>query len=139
MMRAAIVSRPLDAALLLAEVAGDAHGATTLFVGTVRNTNGGRAVSGIEYSAYDSMATVELQRILDEAASRFTDVSIVVEHRVGTLRLQEVSVIIATAHAHRAPALDAQRYVVEELKKRVPVWKREHYTDGTREWVGATS
>jgi len=139
MMRAAIVSRPLDAALLLAEVAGDAHGATTLFVGTVRNTNGGRAVSGIEYSAYDSMATVELQRILDEAAARFTDVSIVVEHRVGTLRLQEASVIIATAHAHRAPALDAQRYVVEELKKRVPVWKREHYTDGTREWVGATS
>ena len=139
MMRAAIVNRPLDATALLAEVASDAHGATTLFVGTVRNVNSGRAVSGIEYSAYDAMAIVELQRILDETALRFTDVSVVVEHRVGTLALQEASVIIATAHAHRAPALDAQRYVIEELKKRVPVWKREHYTDGTREWVGAAS
>ncbi|MEI6812618.1 MAG: molybdenum cofactor biosynthesis protein MoaE [bacterium] len=139
MMRAAIVNRPLDVTALLAEVASDAHGATTLFVGTVRNVNSGRAVSGIEYSAYDAMATVELQRILDETALRFTDVSVVVEHRVGTLALQEASVIIATAHAHRAPALDAQRYVIEELKKRVPVWKREHYIDGTREWVGAAS
>jgi molybdopterin synthase catalytic subunit len=138
-MRAAIVLHPLDAAALLAEVASDAHGATTLFVGTVRNVNLGRPVTGIEYSAYETMATAELQRILAEAGERFAGVQVVVEHRIGTLALGEASVIVATAHAHRAPALDAQRYVVEELKKRVPVWKREHYTDGTREWVGAAS
>jgi len=139
MMRAAIVHRPLDATALLAEVADDAHGASTLFVGTVRNVNSGRDVSGIEYSAYEAMATAELQRILAEASERFPGVAVVVEHRLGTLTLREASVIVAAAHAHRAPALDAQRYVVEELKKRVPIWKREHYTDGTREWVGAAS
>lgn len=138
-MRAAIVTHPLDAAALMAEVASHAHGATTLFVGTVREVNQGRPVSGIEYSAYDSMATAELDRILHEAGEAFPGVTVVVEHRIGTLALGEASVIVATAHAHRAPALDAQRYVVEELKKRVPVWKREHYTDGTREWVGAAS
>ena len=70
MMRAAIVHRPLDATALLAEVADDAHGASTLFVGTVRNVNSGRDVSGIEYSAYESMATAELQRILAEASEQ---------------------------------------------------------------------
>ena len=138
-MRAAIVLHPIDAPALLAEVASDANGASTLFVGTVRNVNRGRPVTGIEYSAYERMATAELERILAEAAETFPGVDVVVEHRIGTLALGEASVIVATAHAHRTAALDAQRYVVEELKKRVPVWKREHYTDGTRDWVGAAS
>jgi cyclic pyranopterin phosphate synthase len=134
-MRAAIVERPLDAAALLAEVASHGHGATTLFVGTVRDVNDGRAVLGIEYTAYGAMAQRELDRILAEAAARFGGVALVIEHRIGYLALGEASVAVAAAHARRAPAMDAARYVVEEMKRRVPIWKREHYVDGTREWV----
>lgn len=138
-MRAAIVERPIEAAALLAEVASAAHGASALFAGTVRDVNDGRAVTGIEYSAYAGMAEKEMRRILGEAAARFGVTAIVVEHRVGPLALEDVSVAIAAAHAHRGPALDAIRYCIEELKKRVPVWKRELYADGTREWVDPTA
>ena len=141
--RTAVVERPLDPAALLAEVADAGHGATTLFLGTVRETNDGRPVTGIDYTAYAAMAERELGRIVAEAAERFGTAEgaprVVVEHRVGTLGVGEASVAVAAAHARRAPAMDAVRYVVEELKRRVPVWKREHYADGTREWLDPTA
>jgi molybdopterin synthase catalytic subunit len=84
------------------------------------------------------MASAELERILDEAEARFGVSALIVEHRIGLLGLGDVSVAIGAAHAHRAPALDCTRYVIEEIKKRVPIWKKEHYTDGTREWVDPT-
>lgn len=138
MTRAAIVHGPIDAAALLAEVARVASGATSLFLGTVRDVNDGRAVTGMEYTAYDSMAARELSKIVGEAKEQFGGAEIVVEHRIGALALGEVSVAIAASHAHRRDALDATRFVIEELKRRVPIWKREHYTDGTREWVDPT-
>jgi molybdopterin synthase catalytic subunit len=134
-MRAAIVRTPLDPTSLLAEVASSANGASVLFVGTVREVSDGRAVSGIEYAAYEGMAARELESIVSEAASRFGTRDIVVEHRIGELGLGDASVVIAVAHAHRALAYDASRFVIEELKRRVPIWKREQYVDGTREWV----
>jgi molybdopterin synthase catalytic subunit len=137
-MRAALVDRPIDVAALLAEVSDVANGAAVLFVGTVRDVNEGRAVTGIDYSAYAAMAARELAAIAREAAERFATAHVVVEHRLGALGLGEASVAIAVAHPRRAPAYDASRYVIEELKKRVPIWKREHYADGTREWVGQT-
>jgi molybdopterin synthase catalytic subunit len=139
MIRTAIVTHVIDAAALISEVASDAHGATSLFLGTVRDVNDGRAVTGMEYTAYDAMASRELAKIAAEAAEKFEGVSLVVEHRTGTLELREASVAIAASHAHRAHALDATRYVIEQLKQRVPVWKREHYADGTREWVDPTA
>ena len=138
-MRTAIVTRVIDPSALLTEVASDAHGATSLFVGTVREVNDGRAVTGMEYTTYESMAAAELGRIASEAHAQFTTSALVVEHRIGILGLGDVSVAIAVAHAHRAPALDATRFVIEQLKKRVPIWKREHYADGTREWVDPTA
>ena len=126
---------PPKIAALTREVAADDRGAVSIFLGTVRNSNEGRAVNGIDYSAYDAMAVAEMTRIVDEASERFPDVVIAVEHRLGTLQVGDVSVAIACAHAHRAQALDANRYVIEELKRRVPIWKREHYLDGTSEWV----
>jgi|SRR5579862_1492061 len=138
-MRTAIVRHAIDARALLGEVASTAHGATSLFLGTVREVNDGRAVCGIEYSAYEAMADAELRRIVGEAAARFGTSAIVVEHRVGSLDLGDASVAIAVSHPHRAQALDATRFVIEELKARVPIWKREHYADGTREWVDAGS
>ena len=139
MIRTAIVNAAIDAAALVAEVTTSATGATTLFVGTVRDVNDGRRVTGIEYSAYTAMASDELHRIATEACAKFDGVHVVVEHRVGTLVLTDVSVAIAIAHARRAPALDASRFVIEQLKRRVPIWKREHYAEGDRHWVDPTA
>jgi molybdopterin synthase catalytic subunit len=127
-MRAAIVRTRIDLSALLEEVASPAAGAIILFVGTVRETNEGRAVSGIEYSAYEPMAVRELETILGEALTRFAANDIVVEHRIGELALGEASA-----------AYDTSRYVIEQLKRRVPIWKREAYVDGTREWVDPTA
>ena len=137
-MRTAVVERPLDPAALLAEVSRSVNGAAILFVGTVRDVNDGRPVSGIEYSAYPAMAGRELDAIAREAAAKFATPDIVVEHRLGALALGDASVVIAVAHPHRGEAYEASRYVIEQLKRRVPIWKREHYTDGTREWVDPT-
>jgi molybdopterin synthase catalytic subunit len=138
-MRTAIVDRPIDPCALLAEVAGHSHGATVLVVGTVRDVNDGEEVKALDYSAYGAMAERELGDIAAEALERWIGAEVVVEHRVGSLGLGDVSVAIAAAHAHRAEAFDAARYVIEELKKRLPVWKREHYADGSAEWVEANA
>ncbi len=139
MIRTSISEAAIDAAALLAEVTTDATGATALFLGTVRELNDGRAVTGIEYSAYTTMATEELQRIAEEAALRFDGLRIAVEHRVGTLALRDISVAIAVAHARRAPVLETSRFIIEALKQRVPIWKRERYTDGDLRWVDPTT
>jgi molybdopterin synthase catalytic subunit len=138
-MRSAIVRRLIDPAALLAEVQDSGNGAAVLFIGTVRDLNDGRAVTGVEYAAYDAMAERELERIVVEASDAFATRDIVVEHRVGALAIGEVSVAIVAAHAHRAAAFEATRYVIEQLKRRVPVWKLEHYVDGTREWIDPTA
>jgi molybdopterin synthase catalytic subunit len=138
-MRSALVRHPIDPASLLAEVARPGNGAAVLFVGTVRDVNDGRDVTGMEYTAYESMAERELGAVAREAAERFGTDDLVVEHRLGELTIGEVSVAIVAAHAHRAQAFEAARYVIEELKRRIPIWKLEHYVDGTREWVDPTA
>ena len=134
-----LTAEPIDIAQLTRAVAASDRGAISIFLGTVRNSNEGRDVDGIDYSAYDAMAVAEMDRIVAEATDRFPGVAIVLEHRTGTLRVGDVSVAILCAHAHRGPALDANRYVIEQLKQRVPIWKREHYLDGTSEWVGSAA
>jgi molybdopterin synthase catalytic subunit len=136
-MRTRLVRDAIDTQALLNEVADHSNGAAVLFVGTVRDVNDGRAVTGMEYRAYESMAERELADIAREASERFDTGAIVVEHRLGELDLGEASVAIAVGHAHRGNAYDANRYVIEQLKKRVPIWKLEHYKDGSREWIGA--
>lgn len=137
-MRVALVTTPIDAATLVAEVSSASSGATTLFVGTVRDVNDGREVRGIDYSAYEAMALKEMEAIASEAVGRFGTPHVVMEHRLGYLALREASIAIVVSHPRRAPAMDAARYLIEEVKKRVPIWKREHYADGTREWVDPT-
>ena len=134
-MRTAIVERPIDGSALLAEVGHARNGATILFVGTVRDMNDGARVSGLDYSAYAGMAERELGAIAAEASRRWQTDDIVAEHRIGSLGLGEASVAIAVAHPHRGEAYDASRYIIEELKKRLPIWKREHYLDGPSQWV----
>jgi molybdopterin synthase catalytic subunit len=125
----------LDPNALLQRVATPANGAIILFLGVVREVNEGRDVTGIEYSAYESMAEQELSAIANEASERFRTPHIAIEHRLGSLDLQDASVAIAVGHAHRDEAYAVSRWVIEELKRRVPIWKREHYVDGSREWV----
>jgi len=136
-MRVALIDRPIDVSALISEVSDDSCGASAVFLGYVRNVNDGRAVTGIEYSAYRSMAEREMTAIAREAAERFGVSRLIIEHRLGALGLGDVSVAIVAAHPHRAPALDAMRFAIEQLKRRVPIWKLELYVDGTREWVGA--
>lgn len=134
-MRTAIVERAVDTNALIAEVASTASGATVVFMGTVRDMNDGRGVTALDYKAYTSMAERELAAIVGEAESRWPSARIVCEHRIGALSLGDASVVIAGSHPHRGEAFDACRYVIEELKKRLPIWKREHYADGDLAWV----
>jgi|SRR5687768_750451 molybdopterin synthase catalytic subunit len=136
-MRTAIVEHRIDACALLDEVAQDRNGASILFVGTVRDINDGSPVTALDYSAYTDMAETELAAIVLEASERWSTPDIVVEHRIGSLGLGDASVAIAVAHPHRGEAYEASRYIIEELKRRLPVWKREHYVDGRSEWVNA--
>jgi len=128
---------PIDAAAVITSVTSPRNGAVLLFLGTVRDQNDGRAVTGIEYSAYEAMAERELADIASEASSRLAGADVAIEHRLGQLELGEASVAIAVGSAHRDEAYAVSRWVLEELKRRVPIWKREGYVDGTRDWVNA--
>ena len=130
-----LTNERIDASALAGDVSSPSFGAILLFLGVVRDVNAGRAVTGIEYSAYQSMAASQLAEIAHEGAERFGPANVAIVHRLGALELQEASVGIAVAHAHRDAAYQLSRWCIDELKKRVPIWKREHYVDGTREWV----
>ena len=139
MIRSAIVDREIDAGALIAEVKSEGAGAVSVFVGTVRDVSDGRGVIGLEYEAYRAMAESELSSIVEEAAAKYEAASLVAEHRIGELAIGDVSVAIVASHAHRTPAIECAQFVIEEIKKRVPIWKREHFVDGTREWVDPTA
>lgn len=135
---ASLVRAPIDPMAVIRSVSNPANGAVLLFLGAVRQVNDGRGVTGIEYAAYEAMAQRELEAIVSEASAKFADTDVAVQHRLGELGVEDVSVAIAIGHAHRDTAYAASRFVIEELKRRVPIWKREHYTDGSREWVDPT-
>lgn len=130
-----VTTEPIDTAALLAGATSPSDGAALLFLGVVRNRNEGREVVRLEYEAYAPMAEAEMERIAAEAAARWETGAISMVHRVGLLEIGEPSVAIAVAAPHRGDAYEASRYVIEELKKRVPVWKREGYVDGPSEWL----
>lgn len=126
---------PIDPTEALAQVGGPEDGAAVLFLGVVRNANEGRRVSGVEYEGYAEMAREELAAIVGEAAERAGSLRVGAVHRLGDLKVGEVSVAVAVSTPHRAEAFEAARYVMEEVKKRLPVWKRERYLDGEPEWL----
>jgi molybdopterin synthase catalytic subunit len=134
----AVVMEPIEPTAVLSRVGDDQDGAAVLFLGIVRNHADERSVNGITYEAYEEMAAPVLSEIANEAAERLGTDRIAVVHRVGRLSVGEVSVAIAASSPHRAESFDASRYVIEEIKKRLPVWKKEHYTDGQAGWVEGT-
>ena len=133
--RCRVVSGPIDAAALVAAPGRPGDGAALLFVGRVRDHNDGRDVGHLEYRAYVPMAEKVLEEIVREAEARWEVGEMAVVHRVGRLEIGEAAVAILVGAAHRGDAYEASRYVIEELKKRVPIWKREGYVEGDSEWL----
>jgi molybdopterin synthase catalytic subunit len=127
-----LTRNPLAVEALLVEVQGPERGGTCVFLGTVRRDDD---VTGIEYSAYDDMANAEIKRMLAEAAERWPEARVTLQHRLGVIPVGEASIAIAAAAPHRDDAFAACRYVIEEVKKRLPVWKKEVRIDGTTNWV----
>jgi molybdopterin synthase catalytic subunit len=127
-----LTRHPLDVNDLLAEVQGPERGGTCVFTGTVRNDGD---VTGIEYSAYEAMAFAEIERILGEAQAQWTGARVMLQHRLGLIPVGEASIAIAAAAPHRDDAFRACRFVIEEVKKRLPIWKKECRADGTTSWV----
>ena len=121
---------PLDLAPLLSFVQGPGEGAVAVFLGTVRDHHGGRRVVHLEYEAYPEMAESELRRIAEESLERFGVARVAVAHRTGRLAIGEASVAVAVSSEHRRQALEACRFVIDTLKQRAPIWKREVYEDG---------
>jgi molybdopterin synthase catalytic subunit len=130
-----LTEQPVDLGSLIAAVQSPERGGVACFLGTVRNHHGGRDVLRLDYSAYAPMAEQECARIVAEAESRW-NVGIALRHRVGRLEVGDAAVAVVAASAHRDEAFVACRHVIEELKARVPIWKREYFADGAVEWVG---
>ena len=139
MIECRVVDEAIDTPSLIARAGDERSGATSVFIGTARNSSAERtdgAVTRLEYEAYVPMAERELEAIAGETVERFGAIHLLVHHRVGVLALGEAAVTVVVSTAHRAAAFDACRYVIEELKKRVPIWKKEVFVDGA-EWVNA--
>jgi len=134
-MSAYLSREPISVDALIAQAATPECGGTCLFLGTVRNGPAESGVAAIEYTAYDDMAEAELQRIVADARERWPGARIALRHRLGRVAVGEPSIAIVAAAPHRAQAFEACRYVIEEVKHRLPVWKKELRADGTEGWV----
>lgn len=126
---------PLDPAALAAGLADHAAGGYASFEGWVRNENEGREVRRLDYQAFEELALKEGARIVAEAVERFGVRRACCVHRLGELGLGDVAVWVGVSSGHRAEAFAACRYIIDEVKHRVPIWKKEHYVDGDSGWV----
>jgi molybdopterin synthase catalytic subunit len=112
------------------------NGAVVLMSGMVRDQTGGRAVDYLDYQAYESMALQVFQNISDRCHAKFPDITqVVIHHRLGKLKIGEISVLVAVGSPHRAEAFDACRYAIDTLKIDAPIWKKEFWVDGVSSWV----
>jgi molybdopterin synthase catalytic subunit len=124
-----------DIAPLRARLLDDRAGAYASFEGWVRDHNDGRPVHGLRYEAYATLATAEGQRIVEEAAARFAITGVHCVHRTGDLAIGDLAVWVGVSAGHRGAAFDACRFVIDEVKARVPIWKHERYADGDASWL----
>ncbi len=130
-----LTREPISLDALLAEVSSPACGGTCVFLGTVRNGPEEHGVTAIEYSAYEEMVEAEFGRLLADARTRWPEARLAVRHRLGRIPAGEASIAIAAAAPHRTQAFEACRFVIEEVKRRIPVWKKELRVNGTEVWV----
>ena len=134
-----LTSTPIDSAALQARLTGPAAGGLTIFEGRVRNHHLGRPVTHLDYEAFDELAQAEGEAIVAETESIYPETKVLCIHRTGSLRIGEAAVWIGVASAHRQAGFAACRHLIEELKLRLPIWKKEHHPDGASEWVNCTA
>ena len=122
-------------------ISSSKFGASIFFIGTVRDVNENKKVTGITYDAHDEMVIKSFEEIYQEASEKLkiTDKAVFIEHTKGYLSLGDISILIAVACKHRDQAYVLSRYIIEEIKKRSPIWKKEHYEDQTTEWLKGKS
>lgn len=134
-----ISAQPIDPGALQRTLADTRAGACVTFEGWVRNRNEGHPVQSLEYEAYTVLAETEGGRILAEAQARFSLLGVAAVHRVGHLQLGELAVWVGVTAEHRGDAFDACRYIIDEAKARLPIWKKEHYADGATVWINCAT
>jgi len=127
---------PLDVAEVMAAVEGDRSGGVTMFVGRVRDHDSDKSVTGLDYSAHPTALDV-MRAVCERVAESHPVHGVAAVHRVGTLAIGDVAVVVAAAAAHRGQAFDASRELIDTLKAEVPIWKHQSFADGTEEWVGS--
>ncbi|MFE3516963.1 molybdenum cofactor biosynthesis protein MoaE [Streptomyces sp. NPDC059166] len=127
---------PLSVDEIFSAVGDDAAGGTALFVGTVRNHDGGQDVGALGYSCHPT-AGEELRKVAEKVVAEYPVRALAAVHRVGELSVGDLAVVVAVSCAHRGEAFDACRKLIDDLKHQVPIWKHQRFSDGTEEWVGA--
>nr|WP_220481524.1 molybdenum cofactor biosynthesis protein MoaE [Nocardioides ginsengisegetis] len=132
----AIRDTPLDVAEVVACLDDEASGGLTLFVGRVRDHDGGKDVDGLDYSAHPT-ALDKMREVCERVAEEYDVHGVAAVHRVGTLAIGDIAVVVATTTAHRGEAFAASRALIDTLKAEVPIWKHQQFGDGTEEWVGS--
>jgi molybdopterin synthase catalytic subunit len=134
-MNFAVSDTAIDVDAAKKAVADNSCGALVVFEGWIRDHNEGQAVERLEYEVYRPVAEKEGARIIDEAIERFGVEHAICIHREGLLELGDIAVIVCVSSPHRSEAFDACRYIIDETKSRLPIWKKEHYVSGISEWV----
>jgi molybdopterin synthase catalytic subunit len=133
-----ITRQPLDLQRVLEHVTLPACGAEVLFVGTTRQWTGDVQTQRLEYDGYEAMALKELQRLAQQARAKWPLQAVAILHRLGIVDIGEASVAVAVGAAHRAEAFEAARWLIDELKQQVPIWKKEDYADRASQWIHPT-
>ena len=131
-----ITQKSIDVQKVIDTASSLGAGAVNVFIGTVRNTAHGKNVLWLEYEAYESMAVAEIKKIIDDASHRWPMLGWAVCHRIGTLKPGEVSVVVAVSTPHRADSFAACEYIMDTIKEKAPIWKKEVFEDG-QEWISA--
>jgi molybdopterin synthase catalytic subunit len=134
-MEVQISSAAIDPDALKARLSTASAGACVCFEGWVRNHNDGEPVTALEYETHEPLAIKEGEKVLAEARARFAIEFVACVHRVGLLEIGDCAVWVGVSSAHRGAAFDACRYVIDEIKQRLPIWKKEHYASGASGWV----
>lgn len=130
-----ITPKKIEMERLLSLIPSEEHGAINHFVGVVRSRNQGRPVVAIEYDCFIPLCRKVLSEIAEEAQGKWGQANILIIHRHGRLRVGEPAVLIAASTGHRDESYRITRYIIEEIKKRAPIWKKEFYQDGETDWV----
>lgn len=130
-----LTNDPIDYTALTEQIRSSSAGAVVLFLGTVREMTGGRQTVALDYEAYPEMARAKMAELEETARRQWPVINLGIIHRLGHLELGDISVAIAVSCPHRQAAFEAGKYLIDEFKLIVPIWKKENWSDGSTEWV----